>query len=238
MKLPILMFHKVAEMPAGARYPGNYVAPALFDELLGSLRRWGYESVAIDDWLLWRDGAATMPKKPIVFTFDDGYRTNREIAWPLLQQHGFTGTIFLVSDLLGQTNRWDPEEIQEPLLSMEDVRVLRREGMRFGSHTRSHAALTRVGTRAALEEMRGSRWVLEDLLGEPVRTICYPYSKQNQEVRQLAQDAGYSAGVRGLGRLNSRSQDPFELRRIKIDNRSSPGWLRRELARLTWLVFW
>lgn len=238
MKLPILMLHKVADTPAAARHPGNYLSPTRFDAILGALRGWGYDSITIDRWLDWREGRATLPARPVVITFDDGYRSTMEVAWPILRRHGLSATVFLVSDLLGQTNRWDADEIQEPLLSATDVRDLRREGMTFGSHTRTHAPLTRLEPAAALEEMRGSRLALESVLGEPVRVLCYPYSKQDVRVRRLAREAGYKAATRGGGQLNGKRRDPFALRRIKLDNTASPAWLRRELLRLRWLVFW
>ena len=237
MNLPILMFHKVAEMPAGARHPGNYVSPALFDEVLGALRAWGYVSVTIEQWLAWCEGRGTLPERPVVITFDDGYRSNRDVAWPILKRHGFSATVFLVSDFLGRTNAWDADEIQEPLLTADDVRVLHGEGMAFGSHTKTHAALTQLDRDTALVELRSSREALEAILGEPVRILCYPYGKQNAEVREVAREAGYAAGVRGRGRLNGRGQNPLELRRIKLDNGRSARWLRWELFRLRWLMF-
>lgn len=237
MKLPILMFHKVAEMPAGVRYPGNYVSPALFAGVLRALRDWGYESIRVEDWLAWRDGTQALPPKPVVITFDDGYRSNRDVAWPILDEHGFRATIFLVSGCLGRTNAWDSEEVQEPLLSADDVRELRREGMSFGSHTKTHVALTALGRDAALAEMRDSRLELSEVVGAPVQVLCYPYGKQSAEVRAWAREAGYRAALRGQGRLNGPRQDPFELRRIKLDNHRSVGWLRWELLRLRWLSF-
>ncbi len=231
------MFHKVDETPAGARHPGNYVSPALFDELLGALRTWGYASITLEQWLAWRNGKGTLPERPVVITFDDGYRSNRDIAWPILKRHGFSATIFLVSDYLGRTNAWDADELQEPLLTAADVRELRAEGMAFGSHTRTHVALPHLDRDAAFAELRLSREALEALLHEPVRVLCYPYGKQNAQVRKVALEAGYDAAVRGLGRLNAKGQDPLELRRIKLDNRSSAGWLRWELFRLRWMMF-
>jgi peptidoglycan/xylan/chitin deacetylase (PgdA/CDA1 family) len=238
MKLPILMFHKVDTMPAGAVHHGNYVDPALFEALLQSLRGDGYESVTIEQWLAWKAGRATLPARPIVFTFDDGYRSNMEVAWPIMQRHGFTGTIFLVSDLIGSTNRWDADEIQEPLLARDEILELRAAGMTFGSHTRTHAALTRLSLAELRSELEESRLTLEALLGEPVRVLCYPFGKQNPEVRRAASLAGYTAAVRGLGRMNSRWQDQFALRRIKVTNATTPGSLRRQLATLRWLVWW
>src|SRR5207245_4676587 len=97
MKLPILLYHKIDRIPAGARYPRSYVTPERFDAQLAFLRRRGYESVSFVDYLGYRRGAARLPRRPVIITFDDGYRSNRDVALPLLQQHGFRATIFLVA---------------------------------------------------------------------------------------------------------------------------------------------
>src|ERR1700751_3538632 len=112
MRLPILMSHKIAHIPAGARPLRNYVLPDQFAAQLDALRRWGYQTISFADWLAYRAGSAPLPRRPIILTFDDGYRSTHDIAWPLLRRFGFTGTVFLVSDLIGKTNTWDADEIQ------------------------------------------------------------------------------------------------------------------------------
>ena len=82
MRLPILMYHKVDRLPPppGARYLRNYVLPEQFDAQLAALRRWGYETISFADWLAYRRGERTLPRRPIILTFDDGYRSTCEIA--------------------------------------------------------------------------------------------------------------------------------------------------------------
>src|SRR5256712_1619834 len=116
MKLPVLLYHKIDRIPPGARYPRSYVTPERFEAQLAFLRRRGYESISFADYLAYRHGAGRLPRRPVIVTFDDGYRSNRDVALPLLQQYGFRATIFLVAERIGGTNTWDPDEIQEPPL--------------------------------------------------------------------------------------------------------------------------
>src|SRR2546425_12529657 len=116
MRLPILMYHKVDRIPRGARYLRNYVLPEQFAAQLDALARWGHRTISFADWLAYRRGRATLPRRPIILTFDDGYRSNYDIAWPLLQRHGCPATVFLVADPLRQTNPRDPAQIPEPPL--------------------------------------------------------------------------------------------------------------------------
>ena len=229
------MFHKIDAIPPQARYPGNYVTPERFDRLLAAVRNWGYESITLDDWISWRANLAELPPRPIVLTFDDGYRSNHTVAWPLLQRYGMGATIFVVTGLLAGTNRWDADEIQEPLLSADEIRTMHAAGIRFGSHTRTHIGLPGVPAEQAVRELRGSREDLEHVVGQPVTAFCYPYSKQVPSIRRLVQEAGYSVAVRGGGRVNGRGTDPFALRRIKVEDTTNLESLKRQLDRPSWI---
>lgn len=226
------MFHKIGPVPPDSQFPRNYVRAEQFDALLGSLKRAGFESIGFDQYLSHRRGASTLPRKPIILTFDDGYRSNAETAVPIMRKHGFTATIFVVPGRLGQTNVWDAEERQELLLTASEIRGLRAEGFTFGSHTLNHSRLTAVSPELALRELRESREQLEALLGEPVRTICYPWAQHNADVRRLAQDAGYACGVGIRRRLNRDDTELMALHRIPVTYRDSTRRVRWDLFRL------
>jgi peptidoglycan/xylan/chitin deacetylase (PgdA/CDA1 family) len=237
MRLPILMYHKVDRIPPGARYPRNYVLPDQFEAQLAALARWGYETISFAAWLAYRRGERAVPRRPIILTFDDGYRSTYVNAWPLLRRFGATATVFLVSGLVGKTNAWDAAEIQEPLLGPDEIAAMRVGGIEFGSHTKTHAALTTVPAARAREELADSRAGLEDLLGARVQVLCYPYGKHNAAVRALARDAGYEAAVIARRRLNSRSTDPLRLTRLRIEPSTRLAGLRWTLGRLRWLAW-
>lgn len=234
MKLAILMYHRVEELPAAATHPGNYVRPRQFREQLDALRSWGYEPIALEDWIAYRDGARELPRRPVVLTFDDGYRSMLD-TWPVIRAHGFTATTFLVSSCIGGTNHWETDGRQESLLSGDEILQLHRAGMRFGSHTRSHRRLGSLTEAEAERELSHSRRELESLLGEPVRSLAYPFSNQNAHVRALARRAGYTVAVRGRGRMNRRGTDAMALYRIKVDVRTTVSDLRWMLFRERWL---
>jgi peptidoglycan/xylan/chitin deacetylase (PgdA/CDA1 family) len=232
VKLTILMYHKIDELRAGVRYPGNYVTPAGFQRQMDALVSWGYRTVRFDEWLDYRDGRATsLPEKPLIVTFDDGYTCFDRTAWPLLKERRMGATVFLVGGQIGGTNAWDREEIQETLLDAQRIRALQSEGVDFGSHGYSHAALARIPPERALDELTRSRATLGTLLGRDVDVIAYPFSNQSKVVRQLAKKAGYRCAVRGKGRMNWRRTDPFGLRRIKPDGNTTVSDLKWILTR-------
>jgi peptidoglycan/xylan/chitin deacetylase (PgdA/CDA1 family) len=233
LTLPILMYHIVDEIPRGMRHFGDYVLPEQFDAQLTAISKWGYVPITLEDWLDFRARRRKPPRRPIAITFDDGHRSNHDIAWPLLRRHGMTATMFLVTDLIGGTNRWNGPKVS--LLRPEEIRAMQAAGILFGSHTCTHGSLIDMQPNEAVLELARSRAKLMALLGKPVIALAYPYNKQNSTVRALARQAGYQAAVLGRGRTNSRWTNPLALMRIAVDSRTTVEALGQRLIKSRWL---
>ena len=234
MKLAILAYHKVDTVPPGAQYPGNYVLPEQFDSQLAALKRWGFRSIAFSQYLNFRSDQRSLPSRPIIITFDDGYRTTLTTAAPILRKYGFRATIFLVTDSIGQTNSWDPDEIQEPLLGAGEIREMQQDCFAFGSHTRSHVHLPALAPGAAEEQLTSAKAALGTLLGSEPAILAYPYAEHTEETRSLARKAGYRAAVGIRRRLNSERTDLFALNRIPVSLGTSIARFQWDLFRLRW----
>jgi len=234
--LPILMYHIVDEIPEGTRHVGNYVIPEQFDAQLTAISKWGYVPITLEDWLDIRAGRRKPPLRPIALTFDDGYRSNHDIAWPLLRKHGMTATVFLIADLIGRTNCFDVNVPEHPLLRLEEIKAMQSAGIEFGSHTCTHGSLIDMQPNEAFLELARSRATLMALLGRPVVTLAYPYNKQNSTVRALARQAGYQAAVLGRGRANARWTNPRALMRIAVDAHTTVEELGQRLTKSRWLA--
>ena len=236
MKLTILMYHKIDERPAGVRNPGNFVSPPRFEEQMDAVLSWGYHTIGFDQWLDYRNGVAvSLPERPLIVTFDDGYTCFDTNAWPVLRARSMGATVFLVASQIGGANVWDEGEVRLPLMNAERIRALQSEGVHFGSHSLSHRALARIPADEAFRELSGSRWTLGEMLGRDVSAFAYPFSNQNTLVRELAKQAGYRCAVRGRGRMNSRRQDPFGLYRIKVEPDTTVNGLHWTLTRERYL---
>jgi peptidoglycan/xylan/chitin deacetylase (PgdA/CDA1 family) len=235
-KLTVLMYHKVAELPPVAVHRGNYVTPRQFEEQLDSLLAWGYRTITFDHWLAYRAGRGSVPRRPLIVTFDDGYRCFLETAWPMLRARGMGATMAVVAGQLGGNNAWDAGAPQERLLDRDEIVSLHRDGVEIASHTFTHLPLAKVAPDVAFNEMQRSRDALGELLGADVRVLSYPFSNQSRSVRDLARRAGYHAAVRGKGRMNMRRTDPLSLRRMKFDSTMSIDDVRRRLWRARWLA--
>jgi peptidoglycan/xylan/chitin deacetylase (PgdA/CDA1 family) len=228
VKLTILMYHKIDELTPGVRFPGNYISPAAFERQMDALVDWGYRTIDIGQWLAYRgDRHASLPDKPLIVTFDDGYSCFARNAWPVLRARQMGAMMFLVAGQIGGTNAWDRDEREERLLDQATIRALQLEGVVFGSHSVSHVPLARIPELEAFDELMRSRAMLGAVLGGLPEVVAYPYSNQSRAVRKLARRAGYRAGFRGKGRLSSRWTDALGLYRIKPE----PEWTIADLAR-------
>lgn len=213
--VPILMYHKVAPVDPRSTLKGHYVPPKLFAKQMAALADAGYQSVPLSTLF---NEEEPLPEKPIVITFDDGYENFLTHALPVLVRTGFTATVFLVADALGKTNCWDVKtgDVEERLMDLPQIREARSVGTEFGSHTLHHADLPAIGPEEAWREVADSRSRLEDELGEPVTTFCYPYGRKSPEVKEMVERAGYRLACSTEKGANTPSTDPFALRRINI----------------------
>lgn len=163
------------------------------------------------------------PGKPVVITFDDGFQDFHDVAFPMMQEVGFNGTVFLVANHLGGLNEWDIKigDVSHPLMSKETVLQLHAKGVEFGSHTQSHTRLTSDSDELQAQEILGSREILERELGITIDTFCYPYGSYNDLSVRLVKQAGYRFATTCDKGLNNGSEDPSKLKRIAIRNDTS-----------------
>jgi peptidoglycan/xylan/chitin deacetylase (PgdA/CDA1 family) len=216
-RVPILTYHKIAPITKGTIYPGTYVPPNLFEKHLRLLNRRGFSSVRVAD--LFSD---RMPGQPILLTFDDGFQDFADNAWPLLQKHGFGGLVFLVLNHLGGQNEWDIAvgDKPAPLMNLETIRELGKQGAQFGSHTLSHPRLANLDEQDQRLELFAPLPELFDSSPQP-STICYPYGSYNQTTLDLARQAGYKFGFSTDKGLNDATTEQMRLKRIAIRHDTS-----------------
>jgi peptidoglycan/xylan/chitin deacetylase (PgdA/CDA1 family) len=215
LTVPILLYHKIADPPRGARVRGQYVSPGLFRRHLAFLASEGYSSLPL---LALADRSRPLPARPIVITFDDGYRCLHQHALPALREHGFTATVFLVVEGIGSANTWETAagDVEEPMLGLAEVREMQTEGIEFGSHTLAHPHLTALSPGQAETEIGQSRLRLEELLGASCRSFAYPYGDWNPHVRSLVADAGYLVACTTRRAAARPDDDLLALPRINI----------------------
>ncbi len=168
--------------------------------------------------------------RTIVLTFDDGLRDFLTTAAPVLRQHRFTATLFVVTGRLGDTTRWSSKDKTNALLARDELRELRSEGFHLGSHTVTHADLRTLDQAALERELADSRAAVAEM-GETFFPFAYPGGTFTQRERDAVERAGYDCGVIVGGRWgNGPETDRFLLKREPMLASDSLDWFKKRVG--------
>jgi peptidoglycan/xylan/chitin deacetylase (PgdA/CDA1 family)/GT2 family glycosyltransferase len=215
-RLPVLMYHHVGP-PRPDVHPALTVSPARFRDQMRWLGRHGYVGITAADWQAWRVAGRPLPARPVLITFDDGFRDLVAHALPVLQEHGFGAVIFVVSDEIGGVNRWDGVlgYGTQDLMTAAELRAAADAGIEIGGHSRSHAELPAQPADALADELDGCRDRLTALLGRPITTFAYPYGLFDSTV-EAAVDARFALAFSIEEGLNDLATPSYRQRRTMV----------------------
>lgn len=197
--LPILMYHKVVDTAPETPHR-TFVTTETFRKHIAFFKRGGYSTLHFRDLAdFWweRRPLVEFPKRPLLLTFDDGYRNNLEKAAPLLAEAGLKAEIFLLADADIQRNHWDPDEGDESsaIMTLEEKKRLPRPTYAIGSHGLSHRAFPDLSEAEVLRELKVSKEKLESDFGQKVCSVAYPFGAIDGRLPELAREAGYDFAV-------------------------------------------
>jgi peptidoglycan/xylan/chitin deacetylase (PgdA/CDA1 family) len=227
-RLPVLLYHHVGAA-AGYVHPQLTVSPTAFARQVQWMKRRGFVAISAQECLAWLQGNQRLPERAVMLTFDDAFEDTARHAFPILRDHGFPATVFVVTDAIGGTQAWDeaPGVRVRKLMSREQILDWSRHGIEIGSHSRTHSDLATLDARSARLEIRGSCCDLSTL-GLHVSTFAYPYGHYDANALALARSQ-YALGFTCDEGLNGPSHDPMLLRRTMVHDDDT--WLDIE-ARL------
>lgn len=203
----VLAYHRVLQRSqAGGVDPGMWVDSAVFADHLDYLSE-SFELVSLDAFGDWIAGKTSFRRPPCVLTFDDGWLDNYLNAFPLLKRFKAPATIFLATQQVGQPDR----------LTWAQAREMEGHGIRFGSHTATHAVMTTVNRDTARDEIRRSKADLREHLAYPSGWFCYPKGFHSRATREIVRELVDGALTFGPGSVR-QGDDFFRVRRIGIHN--------------------
>lgn len=209
--VPVLSYHHIAERSTGV----TTVAREAFEAQMRLLKERGYRPVTLEQLLGFLEFRDQLPEKAVVITFDDGWRSTYDVAFPILRRLGFPATLFVYADLISGDAR---------TLSWEQLREMAAAGFAVESHTLSHRDLTvqKPGETpeeylAAVErEIAESARVIEQRIGQRPRFLAYPFGATNGLVVALARKHGYRGAFTVRRDGNAFFTPPFRLNRSMI----------------------
>lgn len=208
--VPILMYHYISEPPPDADEirKGLSIPPATFEAHLQYLKNNGYRTISLHQLLLHLTRGEPLPEKPIILTFDDGYRDSFENAFPLLQKYGFTGTFFLITNFI--------DEGRPAYLTWDQVKQMAAAGNEIGAHSRDHPDLRGKDTDFLVWQILGSKEAIQNGAGLTPRFFSYPSGKYDENVIAILASAHYWGAVTVKQGVHQSSDTPFELQRIRV----------------------
>ncbi|MEZ0051099.1 peptidoglycan/xylan/chitin deacetylase (PgdA/CDA1 family) [Mycobacterium sp. MAA66] len=213
--VPILMYHDVAERPPAATRRLS-VSPGLLEQQLEFLVEHGYTGVSFSDLVGAFQTGASLPDKPVVLTFDDGYAGVALDAGPLLRKFDFPATVFVTTGWVDGEPLIGARVPPNQMLSWTQIRALAGSGIEIGAHSHSHPELDQLTDVELCRELGLGRALLEDCIGAPVHALAYPFGYSNPRVQQAARAAGYRCAAVVRNRRATPYDDPFVIPRLTI----------------------
>lgn len=227
-ELPILTYHRVLTAPPEGSKFNIYVSVEELEQQIKTLKRRGFE------FLTFKDIAnGVRAKKPVVLTFDDGYRDNYENLLPLLQKYEAKAVIFALADRSIRNNYWDmgSGEPEAPLMDDSQLIACHESGyVEVASHGLSHQHLPQLSDEQAREEVFQSKQRLEELIGDEVVSFAYPYGDYGDREARLVGDAGYPFGVGTVNGPLRIADDLMRVRRITMFPNTKPAKFWRKTS--------
>ncbi len=220
-RLAVLGYHKIGPPAPGAWETWFYVPTQIFADHLVTVRACGWEPVDAAALRAAVQGGVPLPDSAVLITSDDGYRSVREHALPVLREHECPAVLFVPTAYVGKTNEFDQdEEPVEPICDWYDLATLSAAGVSVQSHGVSHRTFSALDDTERREELARSKAKLEERLGERVDLFAFPYGDDvegGDGVQGALRDSGYVAAF-GYGGdpQDLPAADPFRLQRVAV----------------------
>ena len=208
--VPILVYHNLDAQPKGRLVQ----SASSFEQQMRYLKAEGYHTLTLTQFLEFTRLERQLPRKSVVLTFDDGYKSFKQFAYPVLKELGFTATLFVYTDYVGAGRN---------ALSWADIKALQAEGFDIQAHSKTHGDLRRAPGETAAQfaqrmhsELAQPRDLFKRQLGQVPETIAYPYGRWDADVLKQVQATGYVAGFTVRRQGNPAFVSPLTIHRSQI----------------------
>lgn len=181
--LPVLMYHAIDDVRSPLAVPAH-----AFVRTMQELAHEGWRTVT-DAEIAGGLARGEWPDRTFAIHFDDGFRSVKEKAWPVLRDLGFGATIFVVAGFVGRDNGWpgQPAHVPRwPLMTWREIETLAADGAAIGAHTVTHVRLPRLNPGAQAHEIASSFDAIERAIGKCSRAFAYPYGEHDASSRRVA----------------------------------------------------
>jgi len=213
----VLVYHDVGT-PEKDSKPAQTIETEKFERQVRWLAEHGYTTVGIKDVIRWMRERIALPRRTVLLTFDDGYEGAARNALPVLFRYGFCAVVFVVTARVGSSNTWDEAKgfTTNRLMDAEQIRLWSTRGIEFGSHSSTHADLTRLADSELEREIVGSREELAAITGSVPTSFAYPFGFLDARVGDSVRKA-FPLAFSTIEGVNGALTDPHLIRRTVVD---------------------
>jgi uncharacterized lipoprotein YddW (UPF0748 family)/peptidoglycan/xylan/chitin deacetylase (PgdA/CDA1 family) len=185
--VPILLYHHIGELPVGASPKQKHwtLSPEKFNEQMRWVAEQGFHPITMAQLTGHLKLGSPLPVKPIVISFDDGWKDQYCVALPILKKYNFPATFFIIADSVGHSAYMNWDEVLE----------MSNSGMDIESHSCTHQSLPLLPPEQARLEIEDSKRILENHLHKPVSVFAYPFGTYDNNVISMVKDAGFDTAV-------------------------------------------
>jgi peptidoglycan/xylan/chitin deacetylase (PgdA/CDA1 family) len=186
--VPILCYHNLGPQTRGRLL----MSVSAFEEQMRYLKREGYHVITLKQFLDFAALRQQLPRKTVVLTFDDGWKSFKELAYPILKELGYPATLFIYTDFIGA----------RIALTWPELKELAQEGFDIQAHSKTHDDMRRKPTesdedynRRMQAELVQPLALFQQRVGAPPRILAYPYGSHDEGVLKRVREAGYIAAL-------------------------------------------
>ena len=221
--LPVLLYHSISDV-ASSEVARFVISPKVFDEHMRHLAEEGYSSMTVTEFLPALlapdapDGSGdVLPERPVLVTFDDGFRDFLTNALPVLQRHGIASTLYATTGFMGDGEAPGTNRSGDEMLSWSELGEVAGQGVEVGAHTHSHPMLDTLPHAAARDEITRCKALIEEHTEAAVASFAYPHGYSSAWVRRAVAEAGYTSACAVKNAMSHPGDDRFAIARLMLE---------------------
>jgi peptidoglycan/xylan/chitin deacetylase (PgdA/CDA1 family) len=223
--VPVLLYHAVTDRPSG--WIADYtVRPDDFARHVELIAESGRTPVTLSALRAGFGGTGSLPERPVVITFDDGFADTVEVAGHALARHGIVSTVYVTSDFVASGR----SPGNDRMMSWDQVRGLAADGHEIGAHSHTHPQLDMLPAATSRDEIFRSKRLIEDALGGEVRSFAYPHGYHTARVRAQVAAAGFDSACAVRNAFTAADDHPLALARLMLTARTTAADVEAWLA--------
>ncbi len=231
--LPIIMYHHISKKQSAL---GDYVvSPEQFENDILYFQKLGYTSISVDELIKFSEGKFTMPEKPIMITFDDGYLSFYEYAFPILKKYNVKAVLSIIGRYTDLYSECDDRNVNYAHVTWDNVKELAKSGLvEIENHTYDlHTLNERKGSTIKAGE---SEDCYKQMLSSDIKTLqekiksatgktplafTYPFGRMCKQSYQIISDMGFKVSFGCEEKVNYLDKENPYLYKLRRFNRAS-----------------